>query len=183
MLSTHSTAPTALQTKNRRRSIRVDAGDHRDVGAHERHEPADHQGLVAVLVEERAGLVEVLPLEHPAVALVERRPDPAADLVADHVAGERRRSRARTSATIRLTTSPPGTIEMSPRAMNRPTANSRVSPGRNGKNSPHSTTMISRLTQKNDGAELVEQPLGVHPVDAEQHRVQACHAARVSGGT
>ena len=52
-----------------------DAGDDGDVGAHERHEPADHQRLVAVLVEERAGLVEVLALEDPAVALVERWPD------------------------------------------------------------------------------------------------------------
>ena len=33
--------------------------------------------------------------------------------------------------------------------MNRPIATSRVSPGRNGKNSPHSTKMMARLTQKN----------------------------------
>ncbi len=32
--------------------------------------------------------------------------------------------------------------------MNRPRANSRVSPGRNGKNSPHSTKMITMLTQR-----------------------------------
>ena len=36
------------------------AGHDGDVGADERHEPADHQRLVAVLVEERLGLVEVL---------------------------------------------------------------------------------------------------------------------------
>ena len=64
------------------------ARHHRDVGADERHEPPDHQRLVAVLVEEGAGLVEVLLLEDPAVALVERRPELAADLVAGDVAAE-----------------------------------------------------------------------------------------------
>ncbi len=52
-----------------------DARHDGDVGAHERHEPADHQRLVAVLVEELLGLVEVLLLQDPAVAMLERRPD------------------------------------------------------------------------------------------------------------
>ena len=64
------------------------AGDHGDVGPHERHEAADHERLVAVAVEERGGLVEVLALDDPAVALVERWPDLAPDLVADDVAEE-----------------------------------------------------------------------------------------------
>ena len=33
--------------------------------------------------------------------------------------------------------------------MNRPSAKSNVSPGRNGKNSPHSTKTMTRLTQMN----------------------------------
>ena len=36
---------------------------------------------------------------------------------------------------------------MSPPAMNRPRAKSRVSPGRNGKNSPHSMKTMTRLSQ------------------------------------
>src|ERR1700712_2317646 len=36
-------------------------------------------------------------------------------------------------------------------AMKRPIAKSRVSPGRNGKNSPHSTKTIRTLAQKNQG--------------------------------
>ena len=57
-----------------------------------------------------------------------------------------------------------------PPAMNSPTANSRVSPGRNGKSSPHSMNTMTRLIQKNSASELVEQPVRVHPGDAEQQR-------------
>ena len=56
-----------------------------------------------------------------------------------------------------------------PPAMNRPSANSRVSPGRNGKNSPHSTKTITRLTQMKAPPNSLEQPLGVEPLDPEQH--------------
>ncbi len=69
----------------------ADAGDHGDERAHDRDEPADDQGLVAVLLEEGVGLVEVALLEEPAVPLVERCPQGAPDLVADDVAEERRR--------------------------------------------------------------------------------------------
>ena len=43
---------------------------------------------------------------------------------------------------------------------NRPMANSRVSPGRNGKNSPHSMTMITRQTQKNEEPNWSSNQLG-----------------------
>jgi MFS family permease len=69
----------------------ADAGDDGDERAHDRHEPTDDQGLVAVMVEEGVGLVEVALLEEPAVPLVERCPHGAPDLVADDVAQERRR--------------------------------------------------------------------------------------------
>ena len=107
-------APTA---RRRRRSrgrtcggaSAVDPGDDGDVGAHERHEAADHQRLAAVLVEERRGLVEVLPLQDAAVALVERWPDRAADLVAEDVAAEGGRRRAPPARSARSVTWPPGT--------------------------------------------------------------------------
>ena len=54
-----------------------------------------------------------------------------------------------TSANSRLTNGPPGMIEIFSPEMNRPMATRRVSPGRNGKNSPHSTKMMARLIQKN----------------------------------
>jgi len=63
-----------------------DQGDER---AHDRDEAADDQCLVAVLVEEGVGLVEVVLLQDLAVALVDRGADRATDLVADHVARER----------------------------------------------------------------------------------------------
>ena len=54
-----------------------------------------------------------------------------------------------TRAKARLSSALPGTIEIFSPAMNRPMATRRVSPGRNGKKSPHSTKMIARLIQKN----------------------------------
>ena len=51
-----------------------------------------------------------------------------------------------------------------------PTANSSESPGRNGNSSPHSTNIDRRGDPEQLVAELVEQPLGVHPLDAEQQR-------------
>ena len=58
-----------------------------------------------------------------------------------------------------------------PPAMNSPSANSRVSPGRNGKNSPHSTKTIARLTQRNAPPNSLEQPVGIQPLDPEQQRL------------
>ena len=78
--------------KKRRRSIRLTPGDDGDEGAHDRHEAADDEGLVAVPVEEGRRLVEVLLLEDAPVALVERGADAAPDLVADDVAEEGRRA-------------------------------------------------------------------------------------------
>ena len=50
---------------------------------------------------------------------------------------------------------------MSPRCeMNSPTANSRVSPGRIGKNSPHSMKMISMHTHRNHGPNWSSSQLG-----------------------
>ena len=41
----------------------------------------------------------------------------------------------------------PGKTSTCPVAKKSPSAKSRVSPGRNGKKSPHSTKMITRLSQ------------------------------------
>ncbi len=49
----------------------ADAGHHRDERAHDRHEPAEHDGAVAVLLEELVGLRDVLGLEQPRLRLVE----------------------------------------------------------------------------------------------------------------
>ena len=118
----------------------ADAGDQRDVGAHDRHEAPDDQGLGAVLLEEVVGLVEVLLADDPAVVVAQRRPDRATDLVADDVAregcDEERGDRDRE-----------GDVS-SPPAMKMPIANRRESPGRIGKNRPHSTKTMTSEIQK-----------------------------------
>ena len=66
----------------------ADASDDGDEGPHDRHEAADDQRLVAVLVEEGLGLVEVLALDDPAVALSQLGPDGPADLIASDIAAK-----------------------------------------------------------------------------------------------
>ncbi len=56
--------------------------------------------------------------------------------------------------------------------MNSPSANSRVSPGRNGKNSPHSTKTMIDADPDEGSAEPFEQPVGVEVVDARQQGQQ-----------
>ena len=65
--------------------------------------------------------------------------------------------------------------------MNSPIANSRESPGRIGKSSPHSTKTITTDAQNICCAELVEPPLGVHPVQPEQQRCQEVHVGTLTG--
>ena len=64
------------------------------------------------------------------------------------------------SATSRSTAGGPGTTSIFSPAMNSPIANSRVSPGRNGKNSPHSTKMMARLSQNSWSPKLSSNQLG-----------------------
>ena len=168
MLTTQSTAPTKLHIRNLRAVHPGGAGDDGDVGPHERHEAADHQGLAAVLLEERLGLGEVLPLEDPAVVLVERWPDLAADLVADDVAGERRRGeRDEGEGQVDAAGRRARSSIFSP-AMNRPIATSRVSPGQEREEQPALDEDDRQADPEERGAELVEQPVGVHPLDAEE---------------
>ena len=68
----------------------ADAGHDRRERADDRDEPGQHDGLGAVLVEERLGLVDVRLLEQPAVRPPEDgRPDPLAEQVAHLVADHR----------------------------------------------------------------------------------------------
>ena len=59
------------------------AGDQRRERPHDRHEPGDHDGERAALLEEGVGLVEILLLEQLRVRLEHRGADVAADPVAD----------------------------------------------------------------------------------------------------
>ena len=59
-------------------------------------------------------------------------------------------------------------------ARKRPTENSRVSPGRKGKSSPHSMKTMIRLIHTNSVWKF-EQPVRIHPGDAEEQGLQAGH--------
>ena len=54
----------------------------------------------------------------------------------------------------------PGNRSSWPVAMKRPSANSRVSPGRIGKNSPHSTKTMTRLIQNSSVPKRSSSQLG-----------------------
>ncbi len=157
-----------------------DAGDDGDVGAHERHEAADDQRLAAVLVEERGGLVEVLALEDPAVALVERRADGAPDLVAEHVAAE---------GTDRQHDEGEDQVDLVGARDDLDLAAGDEQPHREqqavtGQEREEQAALDDDDRQahpEEPGAELVEQPLRVHPLDAEQEGQElAGHRPRVS---
>ncbi len=147
-------------------------GHHGDVGPHERDEAADDERLVAVAVEERGRLVEVLALDDAAVALVERLPDLAPDLVADDVAEERgddqRRHRdeqldeGRTREQVELA----GGDEEADREQERVAGEDR-------EEQPALDEDDDQADPEQRRAEPVEQPVGVHPVDAEEHRLDA----------
>ena len=104
----------------------ADPGDERDVGAHDRHEAADDQGLGAVLLEEVVGLVEVLLADDPAVVVAQRRARSRDRSRSRRRCRRRPRRRARGSR-------PRGGCRASPPAMKMPIANSRESPGRTGR--------------------------------------------------
>jgi hypothetical protein len=57
-------------------------------------------------------------------------------------------STIRTIAIVSSVATPPGNRSICSVAMNSPMLNSRVSPGRNGNSSPHSTNSTARLIQK-----------------------------------
>ena len=147
-------------------------GHHGDVGPHERDEAADDERLVAVAVEERGRLVEVLALDDAAVALVERLPELAPDLVADDVAEERgddqRRHRdeqldeGRTREQVELA----GGDEEADREQERVA-------GQDREEQPALDEDDDQADPEQRRAEPVEQPVGVHPVDAEEHRLDA----------
>ena len=75
-------------------------------------------------------------------------------------------------------------VEPCREAMKSPSAKSRVSPGRNGKNSPHSTKTMTRLIQKSAVPNWSSSQLGSIQLDAEEHRVeleQQGHGSTVPG--
>ena len=92
---THSAAPTADQMKKCAAVHPADPRHQGDVGAHDRDEAADDQGLRAVLLEEVVGLVEVLLADDLPVVVAQRRTDRPPDLVAHDVARERRDEQGR----------------------------------------------------------------------------------------
>ena len=162
-----------------------DAGDHRDVGADERDEPPDDQRLVAVLVEERLGLVEVLALEDPAVPLVQRWPDGSADLVARDVAQERgRREQDQGDQQLEDVAAgedvdPPGRDEQAHREQQGVTGEEREEQAALDEDD-------HQAQPEELAAELVEQPVGVHPVHAQNEWMeiqQHAHGQTLTGGT
>jgi hypothetical protein len=184
--TTHSTAPTALQEEPA--AVHAGhAGDDGDVGAHEGHEAADDERLVAVPVEERRGLVEVLSLDDPAVALVERWPDLAPDLVADDVAGEPRTDEE-DERDEQLDRGGSGEQVELPGGDEDPEREEQRVAGEDGEEQPALHEDDEQAEPEQLRAEPVEQPVGVHPLDAEQHRDQhgaerACHSVTLPSRT
>ncbi len=153
------------------------AGDERDVGPHERHEPAQHQSHVAVLVEEVGGLVEVLALQDPAVVLAQRLADLSAYLVARDVAGHRghhhqhHREQQLDDVVAREDVDLVGGDEQPDREQQGVTGQER-------EQQPALDEDDQQADPEELRAELLEQPVGVHPLDAEQHRHGVHHGAQ-----
>ena len=184
MLPTQSTAPMKLQRKNRRRGIRVTpATTVMKVRTNGTKRPIT-SALLPCLSKNTRVWSKYFCLSKPAVALVERWPDRAADLVADDVAEEGRAGQQH-EGQHQLEALAAGEQVDLPGGDEQPEREEQGVPGQEREEQPALDEDDDQADPEELGAEPVEQPVGVHPVHAEQvrhdHRGPG-HGATLTGG-